>query len=180
MPSARHCATPSAARRKVKHRDTVEAIIGAVPGSLRRPEVLVVGRYRGNELDIVGRTVKLNDEQSTGLGKLLRPAGSGHPWPDEISTAPGAKAPRPRSSGSNPNWSWKSPPTRRCKPAATGIRCAWFGTGPTSHRATSSLCRLSDHLSAWPLLSALSCCSASWRRCGRCLPAPTTLGEATG
>ncbi|ONI76755.1 hypothetical protein BWI15_05575 [Kribbella sp. ALI-6-A] len=35
---------------KVKHRDTVEAIIGAVTGSLQHPEILVVGRYRGKEL----------------------------------------------------------------------------------------------------------------------------------
>jgi hypothetical protein len=31
----------------------VEAILGAVTGSLQRPEVLVVGRYRGKELEVV-------------------------------------------------------------------------------------------------------------------------------
>jgi hypothetical protein len=35
----------------VKYRDTVEAIVGAVTGSLEHPEVLV-GRYRGKELDV--------------------------------------------------------------------------------------------------------------------------------
>jgi hypothetical protein len=48
----------------VKHRETVEAIVGAVTGDLRRPEFLVVGRYRGKELQVVGRTVKLKDDQA--------------------------------------------------------------------------------------------------------------------
>lgn len=71
---------------KWKTRDTVEAIIGAVTGSLQRPELLVVGRYRGKELEVVGRTVKLTDAQSAAIGKLLKPAGARHPWPDQIST----------------------------------------------------------------------------------------------
>jgi len=54
---------------KVKHRVTVDAIVGAVtePAS---PEVLVVGRYRGKVLDVVGRTVKLQDDQAAEIGKL--------------------------------------------------------------------------------------------------------------
>jgi ATP-dependent DNA ligase len=71
---------------KVKHRETVDVIVGAVTGSLRAPEVLVVGRYRGKELEVVGRTVKLKDDQAAEIGKLLKPAGPRHPWPDEIST----------------------------------------------------------------------------------------------
>jgi hypothetical protein len=42
---------------KVKTRATVEVIIGAVTGSLQRPKVVVAGRYRGAELEMVGRTV---------------------------------------------------------------------------------------------------------------------------
>ena len=60
--------------------------MGAVTGTLRHPEVLVVGRYRGEELEVIGRTVKLNDDQAGEIGKLLRPAGARHPWPDQIST----------------------------------------------------------------------------------------------
>jgi ATP-dependent DNA ligase len=71
---------------KWKTRDTVEAIVGAVLGSLQRPEILIVGRYRGKELEVVGRTVKLTDAQSAAIGKLLKPAGVRHPWPDQIST----------------------------------------------------------------------------------------------
>ncbi|WP_433003337.1 hypothetical protein [Kribbella sp. CA-294648] len=43
----------------MKHRDTVEAVVGAVTGSLQHPEILVCGRYRGRELEVIGRTVKL-------------------------------------------------------------------------------------------------------------------------
>jgi ATP-dependent DNA ligase len=80
---------------KVKYRETVDAIVGAVTGSLRAPEVLVVGRYRGKVLEVVGRTVPLKDEQSAAIGKLLKPAGARHPWPDEIAThwGKGSKTP---------------------------------------------------------------------------------------
>jgi ATP-dependent DNA ligase len=80
---------------KVKHRETVDVIVGAVTGSLRHPEALVVGRYRGKELEVVGRTVRLGDDQAAEIGKLLRPAGQRHPWPDEISThwGQGSKTP---------------------------------------------------------------------------------------
>jgi ATP-dependent DNA ligase len=71
---------------KVKYRETAEAIVGAVTGSLRAPEVLVVGRYRGKDLEVVGRTVKLKDDQAAAIGSLLKPAGSRHPWPNEIAT----------------------------------------------------------------------------------------------
>jgi ATP-dependent DNA ligase len=80
---------------KVKHRDTVDAIVGAVTGQLRTPEVLVVGRYRGKVLEVIGRTVRLTDDQAAAIGRLLKPAGSRHPWPDEIAThwGKGSKTP---------------------------------------------------------------------------------------
>jgi hypothetical protein len=53
----------------------VEAIVGAVTGTLRRPEVLMVGRYRGEEFEVVGRTVTLTPDQSAEIGKLPKPAG---------------------------------------------------------------------------------------------------------
>jgi hypothetical protein len=68
----------------VKHRDTIEVIVGAVTGSIDRPEVVVCGRYRGSDLEIVGRTVPLNPTQADELAAVLRPAGDRHPWPDEI------------------------------------------------------------------------------------------------
>jgi ATP-dependent DNA ligase len=80
---------------KVKYRDTVEAIVGAVTGSLEDPDVLIVGRYRGKVLEVVGRTVPLKPAQAAAMGPLLKPAGARHPWPDQISThwGQGSKTP---------------------------------------------------------------------------------------
>jgi hypothetical protein len=61
-----------------------KVIVGAVTGSLRRPEVALCGLYRGRELEIVGRTVPLNPTQAAELAVYLKPAGVRHPWPDEI------------------------------------------------------------------------------------------------
>jgi hypothetical protein len=70
----------------VKQCNSVEVIVGAVTGSLRRPGVLVVGRYRGKVLEVIGRTVKLKEAEAAAIAPLLKPAGARHPWPDEIST----------------------------------------------------------------------------------------------
>jgi ATP-dependent DNA ligase len=70
--------------RKVKHRDTREVIVGGVLGPIERPEVVIAGLYRGEDLVMVGRTGPLSAEQSMALGAVLQPAGPGHPWPDEI------------------------------------------------------------------------------------------------
>jgi hypothetical protein len=69
----------------VKHRDTREVIIGGVLGSITRPDVVIAGLYRGDDLVVVGRTVALDPRQAAELGELLQPAEPGHPWPDEIS-----------------------------------------------------------------------------------------------
>jgi hypothetical protein len=61
-------------------------IIGGVLGPITRPDVVIAGLYRGDDLVVVGRTVPLDPRQAAGLGELLRPAKSGHPWPDEISS----------------------------------------------------------------------------------------------
>jgi ATP-dependent DNA ligase len=70
---------------KVKHRDTVEVIVGGVLGPIDRPEVVIAGRYDGDDLVVVGRTVPISAAQSAQLAALLRPAEADHPWPDEIS-----------------------------------------------------------------------------------------------
>lgn len=71
---------------KVKHRDTVDVICGGVIGPIEHPEVVIAGRYRGDELVMVGRTVGLTTAQSAELAALLRPARPRHPWPDEVSS----------------------------------------------------------------------------------------------
>lgn len=71
---------------KVKHRETTEVLLGAVTGSLERPESLVAGRYTSDgQLVIVGRSTALNDHQAAGLAASLTPvAADQHPWPVEI------------------------------------------------------------------------------------------------
>lgn len=69
---------------KYKSRETVDVIAGGVIGPLKKPEVLIAGRYRGDELVQVGRSVPLSPAHSAALGVALRPAGPDHPWPDEI------------------------------------------------------------------------------------------------
>ena len=71
---------------KVKSRETVDVIVGAVTGSLTRPETVVAGRVRYGVLHIVGRTTPLNRRQAVELADALVPAGPGHPWPDEVSS----------------------------------------------------------------------------------------------
>jgi hypothetical protein len=70
----------------VKHRDSREVIIGGVLGPITRPDVVIAGLFRGDDLVIVGRTVPLDPRQAAELGKLLQPAKPGTPWPDEISS----------------------------------------------------------------------------------------------
>lgn len=72
---------------KVKSRETVEVIIGAVTGPLTRPDTVVVGLMKAGTLTIVGKSVPLSRAQSSSLAKVLVPAGPEHPWPDEISTS---------------------------------------------------------------------------------------------
>ena len=59
---------------KIRHRDTVEVIVGGVLGPIRRPEAVITGRYRGADLVQVGRTVPLTAHQAADLGKVLEPA----------------------------------------------------------------------------------------------------------
>lgn len=72
---------------KVKSRETVEVVVGAVTGSLTRPQSVVAGLYRADELVVVGRSVPLTAAQSRSLGAVLLPAGPDHPWPDTISSS---------------------------------------------------------------------------------------------
>lgn len=71
---------------KVKHRDTREVIVGGVLGPIERPDVVIAGLYRGDDLVVVGRTVPLTSPLAVELGAVLQPAVAGHPWPDEITS----------------------------------------------------------------------------------------------
>ncbi|MDA5286306.1 ATP-dependent DNA ligase [Streptomyces sp. Isolate_45] len=66
---------------KIKRRDTTEAVIGAITGTLTRPRLLVLGRHdHDGRLRAVGRTVTLRPEQAREVAEHLAPAVSGHPW----------------------------------------------------------------------------------------------------
>jgi ATP dependent DNA ligase domain len=86
---------------KVRHRDTVEVIVGGVLGPIDRPEVVIAGRYRGGELGQVGRTVPLSARQSADLGSVLVPAAARHrrlAWrtSSDLSQFIGGESPLPR------------------------------------------------------------------------------------
>ncbi|MFE5560255.1 ATP-dependent DNA ligase [Streptomyces sp. NPDC056544] len=66
---------------KIRRRDTTEAVLGAITGTLIRPQLLVLGRYDGaGRLRAVGRTVPLRPEQARQISEHLAPADAGHPW----------------------------------------------------------------------------------------------------
>ncbi|WP_412079408.1 hypothetical protein ACLF6K_38150 (plasmid) [Streptomyces xanthophaeus] len=56
-------------------------IIGAVTGTLARPQLLVLGRHdAAGRLHAIGRTVPLRPEAARSVGEHLVPAAGGHPW----------------------------------------------------------------------------------------------------
>ncbi|WP_037890881.1 ATP-dependent DNA ligase [Streptomyces sp. NRRL S-87] len=66
---------------KIRRRDTTEAVIGAVTGTLSRPGVLVLGRYDdAGRLHAVGRTVPLRPHAARQVAEHLTAADPGHPW----------------------------------------------------------------------------------------------------
>lgn len=73
---------------KVKQRETMDVICGAVTGRRARPEEVVIGLPEDGALRIVGRSTPLTRDQSRTLGALLQPPSPEHPWPTEVK--PGA------------------------------------------------------------------------------------------
>lgn len=66
---------------KYRHRDTAEGIIGAVTGTLTRPETVLIGRYTPDgELHLIARSTPLAVPVRRELADLLRPADPTHPW----------------------------------------------------------------------------------------------------
>ncbi|MFF3863384.1 hypothetical protein [Streptomyces sp. NPDC002209] len=62
-------------------RDTTEAAIGAVTGTLIRPQLLVLGGHdQAGRLRAVGRTALLRPDVSHHVGEHLAAAGPGHPF----------------------------------------------------------------------------------------------------
>jgi ATP-dependent DNA ligase len=69
---------------KVRHRDTVEVLVGAVIGSLKAPERLVLALPGPEGLIVAGGTGPLTPAQQAELGTLLTPDDGQHPWPIEL------------------------------------------------------------------------------------------------
>ncbi|MEU6687753.1 ATP-dependent DNA ligase [Streptomyces sp. NPDC046832] len=66
---------------KYKVRETTEAIVGAVTGSLASPRSLLLGRYDDQQhLQYIGRTTTLARATGTAIAGHLTLAGPGHPW----------------------------------------------------------------------------------------------------
>ncbi|MGW2275746.1 hypothetical protein [Streptomyces yangpuensis] len=64
---------------KIRRRDTTEAIISAITGTLARPQLL--GRHdQHDRLRPVGRTVPLRPDAARQVAEHLTAAAPGHPW----------------------------------------------------------------------------------------------------
>ncbi|MFB7468218.1 hypothetical protein ACFCZ1_32850 [Streptomyces sp. NPDC056224] len=73
---------------KLRRRDTTEAIIGAITGTMTRPRLLLLGRHdTHSHLHAIGRTVPLSPEATRLVGGNLPPADHGHPWTGLRSTS---------------------------------------------------------------------------------------------
>ncbi|MET7920371.1 ATP-dependent DNA ligase [Streptomyces avermitilis] len=67
--------------QKYKVRETSEAIVGAVTGTLTAPRSLLLGRYdTDGRLQYTGRTTTLTQTAGRAFPGLLAPAGDEHPW----------------------------------------------------------------------------------------------------
>ncbi|MCC0100487.1 ATP-dependent DNA ligase [Streptomyces flavotricini] len=73
---------------KVRRRDTTEAVIGAVTGTLTRPQLLILGRYdQDGRLRAVARTVPLRPDAARQVAERLTASASGHPWTGAVFSA---------------------------------------------------------------------------------------------
>src|SRR4051812_29420133 len=77
---------------KVKIRDTADALVGAVVGTVERPQRLVLGRFVDGQLRIVGSTSDLRPAQQADVAALLVLAEE-HPWPTELMLSWGTREP---------------------------------------------------------------------------------------
>ncbi|WP_446590428.1 ATP-dependent DNA ligase [Streptomyces sp. LARHCF249] len=81
--------------QKYRFRDTAEAVIGAVTGTLARPETVLLGRYTPDgELRLVARSTPVSNALRKELRERLAPAEAEHQWLDvRISSHWGSRDP---------------------------------------------------------------------------------------
>ncbi|MFJ3960782.1 ATP-dependent DNA ligase [Streptomyces sp. NPDC090036] len=66
---------------KLRRRNTIEAIIGAITGTITRPQLLFLGRRDAyGDLRTIGRTAPLRTELARLVGGNVTAAEAGHPW----------------------------------------------------------------------------------------------------
>jgi ATP-dependent DNA ligase len=69
---------------KLRHRDSAEALVGAVTGTLQRPHRLILAipdAHTPDGLLVAGGTSTLTDSQALEVAAFLRPPIGSHPWP---------------------------------------------------------------------------------------------------
>ncbi|GAA3406090.1 ATP-dependent DNA ligase [Pseudarthrobacter polychromogenes] len=69
---------------KLKHRETVDIICGAVIGPISQPGEVVAGLILNGKLRIVGRSTPLKARDSRELARWLHPPVGEHPWPTSV------------------------------------------------------------------------------------------------
>jgi ATP-dependent DNA ligase len=69
---------------KLKHRETVDIICGAVIGPRTQPSEVVAGLVLDGELRIVGRSTPLKAREGRELARWLHPPKGEHPWPTSV------------------------------------------------------------------------------------------------
>ncbi|WP_235564379.1 ATP-dependent DNA ligase [Arthrobacter sp. Soil762] len=133
---------------KLKHKNVLDVVCAAVIGPLTQPHAIIAGLPIDGQLRIVGRSTVLSARAGRELGRHLRPAQPGHPWPEEISetslnrfskdkgpvhltlTSPG---PASRSGipclSCAPDPSWIPPPSNSHRTSRTGNPCQSRWTG---------------------------------------------------
>ncbi|MGA4960527.1 ATP-dependent DNA ligase [Streptomyces lavendulocolor] len=123
---------------KVRRRDSTEAVVGAITGTVRWPQTLVLGRLdAAGALRPVGRSTPLRPDAARELAERLSPAKPGHPWEGvRFTTSWGSRTPLDVVLV-EPSWSPRSWWTRRWSAGRGGTRCASPGSGWTSPSRTS-------------------------------------------
>jgi ATP-dependent DNA ligase len=69
---------------KLKHRETLEIICGAVIGPITQPSEVVAGLLLDGQLRIVGRSSALKTGDARELARWLQPPHGDHPWPATV------------------------------------------------------------------------------------------------
>ena len=84
--------------RKIRTRNTAEAVGGGVLGPSSSRKALVVGcRDAHGRLHVSGRTTPLSPAGQSAMSQVLEPPGRSHPWPGHLPSSHSASSPANRS-----------------------------------------------------------------------------------